>query len=354
MDFSPANPSTAGDITMSPASLLWAHQLRREHKVLLSRLTALETSASASTDATISSFNSLTSRLEALETAIGDIRRDIERVKESVDTLKQGHESCGAEREQLRGKLEEEVKFKGDILQEVKGLRETIDDLRMRIRMGTGPPVQDLAMTQVPKSSSLSTGQRHLCRRQLTPDHITIPSTISGTPTVSQVHTPTPHGSPLLVPDSLPLPTESATTQVQLPLLSSPPSTPTPERKDRLLTTLRQGSLSLSAYIALGESVVEEFQDPVAEDLVVAMFSDGLNDHKLQFALKKKLGQNGERWNVVRAFMKNEILRDNEGKRKRDGREPGKASRKKKKKRRVIPLVWPVEGEEEGGPRIPR
>src|SRR5215471_3034063 len=77
----PTSTTTAID---SPTSLLWAHQLRREHKALVSNLSSLESSTTTFTTSTTRSLATLGSRLDALEATLVEIWGEIGELKQAL------------------------------------------------------------------------------------------------------------------------------------------------------------------------------------------------------------------------------------------------------------------------------
>jgi type I site-specific restriction endonuclease len=95
-------PSPASEVEGggSAASLLWAYQLRREHKALVSRIDELHNKFGSSAAATRTTSDLITGRLEKLETHIAQLRGDIkDAVSGTVDSLRTLREELGVENE---------------------------------------------------------------------------------------------------------------------------------------------------------------------------------------------------------------------------------------------------------------
>ncbi len=109
----------------SPKSLLWAHQLRREHIALVSSLSALESSTTASISSTTST---LTTRLEKLECVLDEIRVELEKIKKLVGELETGRDR---ERDEIGRKVraEMEVEVIANVREEVRILKEMVEGL---------------------------------------------------------------------------------------------------------------------------------------------------------------------------------------------------------------------------------
>jgi hypothetical protein len=105
----------------TPTSLLWAHQLRREHIALVSSLSALESSTATSiTSATIV----LTNRLDKLESVLNEIRVELDEIKQLVGELQTRQDEIGR-----KVKAEVEGEIIAGVREEVRILREMVEAL---------------------------------------------------------------------------------------------------------------------------------------------------------------------------------------------------------------------------------
>ncbi|EEH19214.2 hypothetical protein PABG_01533 [Paracoccidioides brasiliensis Pb03] len=459
------NPNPNPPATFSPTSLLWAHQLRREHKVLVSRLDALEgtlTSTSAKlitrTDALKEELGTRLTGLEGLVTMVQggldgarvDVKgiiRDVEEVRGDVEGLEgwkgavEGRERERNEREKVseegrrrdveereggREMIESVEKGLREVMTEIKELKGIVEELR-RGRDGEGEgegemkrereqemerereraphipcPYPNLPThfrddTQQHRSSSLppiTSYHRHIHQRR---QHQPMPSTISGTPTAShlptsaltrsspppQSHQPQtqPEYSAVLVPDSIPPAPPTSPTEPHLSLIAHPSEKLDMEYEysmsagareqtgaGTVIPTLRQRpSESLHSYLERGEAVLARFPRQ-EENRVVLAFWGGVRDVEFRRMLEEGLKTVGWRWEVVRGLILEKTEREGWEERERVcgvsnngvnscgdvavprvGVRVVKKRKTKVKRRRVIPVIWPVEQEGEEG-----
>ncbi|OJD09448.1 hypothetical protein ACJ73_10306, partial [Blastomyces percursus] len=84
--------STTSASSFSPTSLLWAHQLRREHNNIVSRLDALEAALASSSADVVARSGELKTELDRrvgeMGGVIGVVKGDIEVVKADIEALK--------------------------------------------------------------------------------------------------------------------------------------------------------------------------------------------------------------------------------------------------------------------------
>ncbi|EEH37769.2 hypothetical protein PAAG_00690 [Paracoccidioides lutzii Pb01] len=451
------NPNPNPPATFSPTSLLWAHQLRREHNVLVSRLDALErtlTSTSAKlTTRTDALKDELGTRLTGLEGLVAVVQggldgarvdvkgiiRDVEEVRGDVEGLEgwkgavEGRERERDEREKVGEegrRIDVEEREKGremiegvekglrEVMAEIKELKGIVEELR-RERDGKPEPRQGKGKeeraphipcsypnlttnfrddTQQHRSSSLppiSSYHRYIHQHR---QHQPMPSTISGTPTAShlptsaltrsspppQSHQPQtqPEYSAVLVPDSIPPAPPTSPTEPHLSLITHPSeklemeyeypmSAGARERTGAgtIIPTLRQRpSESLHSYLERGEAVLARFPRQ-EENRVVLAFWGGVRDGEFRGMLEEGLKTGGWRWEVVRGLILEKTGRGVWEERDRvcgisnNGvdscgdiavprvgvRVVKKRKMKVKRRRRVIPVIWPVEEEGEVG-----
>lgn len=109
----------------SPTSLLWAHQLRREHIALVSSLSDLKSSTTASIASTSST---LTARLDKLECILDETRAELENIKRLVGELETGRDREGDEFVR-KVKAEVEMEVIATAREEIKVLKEMVEEL---------------------------------------------------------------------------------------------------------------------------------------------------------------------------------------------------------------------------------
>lgn len=114
-----------------PASLLWTHQLRREHKALVARLDQLE-SKLASKDSG-DAVQSLITRLDGFEAQVGEMKGELGRVAEIrrlVEELRAWRDREEIERQE-RGRImeEREVERGENLREELTGKIRVLEDM---------------------------------------------------------------------------------------------------------------------------------------------------------------------------------------------------------------------------------
>lgn len=126
----------------SPASLLWAHQLRREHNTLVSRLDALEETLASSSAKAITTTEELKSDLETRVKEVGDVlgvtQGEVEMIKGGIEELNGWKEVFEQSQREAVGKWErkeEEWRREREKREEARqlvegGLREILDGVR--------------------------------------------------------------------------------------------------------------------------------------------------------------------------------------------------------------------------------
>ncbi|OAX77746.1 hypothetical protein ACJ72_07951 [Emergomyces africanus] len=397
-------PSTAPAF-VSPASLLWAHQLRREHNILVSRLDALEEALASYSAEVVASGEELRAELDRnvkeVESAIGGVKGEFEAVKAEVDGIK-GEVAGIKEWKEVVDEREREEKKRREMDEEErkramgrsearsgeveKGFQEVWKDI-LPVAIPCSNP--DLSDNDHFHSSSLPPiPQLHLQSEQL--QQRRIPSTISGTPTIthlpssaitrSSLPPKTPHDySTILVPDSTapaPAPPSShpdhqADGAPALP--TSPPQplfSPITQPASGLgcvypgVQNLRQGpSESLESYLSRGEMVLSGVPRREENRVVWALWQ-GVGDEKVKKGLGVELERAGWRWKVAKGFVDGlgGGLEEVGGKREKDtcsvrreknvdGYGNGAVERRKKKakKRRMIQLFGRLMTKGRGG-----
>ncbi|PGH05432.1 hypothetical protein GX51_02956 [Blastomyces parvus] len=441
------NPSTSTTLApvFSPTSLLWAHQLRREHNTLVSRLDALEAVLASSSDDAVARVEELKvdldKRVEELGGGVGTVKGELEGVKGGIEALKgwkalveerqreEAERQERAEEEELRRERQEREEERRklerglrDVLEGVRGLKGLVEEMRREREaerererergkeLNTLPVAvpysnPDFSDDNQPfRSSSLPPIPPHLLPSQQRCKHEP-PSTISGTSTMTHLPSSTltrsslppqaPHdgGSVILVPDSTPParpsshPDQTAAAnaangfptfplQPSWSLITQPAgelecqNAEAEEEQDNEFQILPQGpSESLESYLERGEVVLSRCPG-IEEKRVVLAFWRGVDEKRVRAMLQEELEKWGRRWVVVRRFV-GDLGRESKGegkgeKRKRDrsldkaGGKKGvgicrdgaveerKGKNMKVRKRRAIPVIWPVDEEEEG------
>jgi hypothetical protein len=130
--------ASEADAGRSPASLLWAYQLRRENRALVSKTDEIEKRFSASAEAARATNDSTIARLERLEALIGGLRDEICAIKGTVSLLvqsKEGDDTLRDERERRErdDALEWREKLKQEIGEEVRRLETALQEFREEI-----------------------------------------------------------------------------------------------------------------------------------------------------------------------------------------------------------------------------
>lgn len=180
------------------------------------------------------------------------------------------------------------------------------------------------------------------------------PSTVSGTPSTTNRHVHNFSGPPS-VSGSLTGFSEASTIrglteispitpdcEAQAP---GPVSRAIPSESQAILYTLRQDFHSLQAYLELGESVLAKFPRR-HESKVVEAFWEGLADMNVKTSMEERMERDGWTWNIAREVV-SALITQTEQKPSEHGRKEEPVRRRKK--RRVIPLVWSMDAED-GGP----
>ncbi|KAK2800707.1 hypothetical protein FQN50_008017 [Emmonsiellopsis sp. PD_5] len=424
-----ATSTTTHPTTTEPTSLLWAHQLRREHTALVSNFDKLEELTSSSTERSEAAIAKLKDevlgRLGKLEEALGIVQRDVGEFgdwKGRVEDRERGRdidrELAGEEEKErvemervrrdkerddilgsiegLKGAVDELGKERGreDIVEDIKMLKGVVEEIkrerelekqrerereeererleRMELERHISPITSLLPPSAQQPNRSSSPVQpadlqpsRQIQTRQKFPSHF--PSTISGTPTMSHLPTssvtrssPPRDCSPLLVPDSHSLALDFDPSSLSSDLVTAPPTVANADLK-YMVPEMRQGqSEYLTEYLSRGEEVLAGFPRR-EESRVVQAFWDGLGDSGVKKVMEQKLDEEGWRWEVVKEVVVN-MHESVDGlskdmplpQQERDGGDrsllahDGAGEKKRKtKKRRMIPLIWPVDGEEE-------
>lgn len=124
--------------TSSPASLLWAHQLRREHKALVSRFTSFE---SSTRDHELS-IKRLNTQIDEINKVLLELKGDVGLLKSCVENIeKKGEEVAKSHHEAQRKTEEEQGLWKrkiemrreeeeGGFHKEIKALKDEINELK--------------------------------------------------------------------------------------------------------------------------------------------------------------------------------------------------------------------------------
>ncbi|OJD14811.1 hypothetical protein AJ78_04867 [Emergomyces pasteurianus Ep9510] len=436
MESHPSPNSSTAPTNFSPASLLWAHQLRREHNTLVSRLDALDEALASYSAEVVSSRDELRAeldkRVKKVESVVGGVRGEFEGFKGGIDGVKEeiralkewrgGIEEWKSEDrekrekdegERKRDKEERETKsgeierqFK-EVLEGFRALKELVEDMRRereeqmereteigREREHTLPVTilrsnPDLSDNDDFRSSSLPPiPQLHFQSQQV--QQRRIPSTISGTTTVTHLpsstisHNSLPSKVPrdhsaILVPDSIAPASPSSRPDHKGEIVTAVPTSP-PENPFSPIAqpaaglgceypgdqNLRQGpSESLESYFSRGEVVLSGFPRREENRIVLALW-EGVRDEKVKKGLEVELEREGWRWEVVRGFVdglggkRRENMERDECDARGEKNQSGcgnvigvgngavEKRKKKMKKRRVIPVIWPVDEEGEG------
>ncbi|WEW60000.1 hypothetical protein PRK78_005482 [Emydomyces testavorans] len=377
---------------VSPASLLWAHQLRREHKALVEQIVALESSVEKGKKETShvkENIAALHGTVQGLEKVIGEMRSEIAMlryenagVKSVAEGLVEEAKAAGEERTRWeegvkRATLAMQESLEARLMEEVGRLREEVEEMKREAKSRPTPEIlsrpRDLTLSVPPAAQPSPQGTNCAQHRAY------LPSTISGTPSTRSSRCVTRSASIELIPESFPLPppgqfasvSAADFTQISSIIPSARQHSPCPpsnqaalarkqeqEREDSL-QTLEQNSLSLSRYLELGESVLSKYPRRRDEYRVVQAFWEGLSDSSDQKVIEARLECDGWSWEVLRVAVgdlmaeKEEDLKREEQKKKRsqtrnDAAKTGpNASNRGQKRRRVIPIVWSTKEEEE-------
>lgn len=107
-----------------------------------------------------------------------------------------------------------------------------------------------------------------------------------------------------------------------------------------MISALKQDGRPLQSYLELGESVLAKLPRR-REARVVESFWEGLADAEIKNAVEERMDRGGWTWSILREAITSLIPQPNGWNRQ------GELVRRRKK-RRIIPLVWSVEGEDRG------
>ncbi|EDN07762.1 predicted protein [Histoplasma mississippiense (nom. inval.)] len=441
------NANTAPSL-FSPASLLWAHQLRREHNTLVSRLDALEEALASSSAKAITTTEDLKSDLETRVKEVGDIlgvaQGEVDMIKAGIEELMGWKEVFEQSQRDAVGKWErkeEEWRREGEkreearqlvegglreILDGVRGLKRVVEEMRREREqekekekerdkekeMKTLPykatylnlehsddddnePFRSPSLPPILHAPHSQQRQRH-----------NVPSTISGTPTMTHLPSSTPTRSSLppqappdgysaiLVPDSMPpappSPHPDQTAAADCEFQTSPPRFPhspiaqpsgnfeyaniEKAKEDEVQAPQQGPGETLESYMERCWVVLSRC--PQGEERrVISTFWGGMEDGNAKGGLGEELERRGWKWEVVRQFvdsLSEGLGEEGKGKMEEGGlAETGKRDRclvrgegnvatgrngavekkrrkAKVKKRRAIPVIWPVDEEGEG------
>ncbi|KAL1954641.1 hypothetical protein VTO42DRAFT_882 [Malbranchea cinnamomea] len=354
--FQPSSNEIATSAEVSPTSLLWAHQLRREHKALVSRIDKLEGRLDSATDSTGSKIESVRTHVNGLDERFNEIMGEIREIRGLLDAVNVWREAEERDRQaRAKNKREMEVEWKdnlkAEIRDEISALERMISELRERALLERGGP---LAFTLVARDYGTppsaqpdqNTGRRNL--------DIEIPSTISGTPTIARQNTKERCISPsnsdpcsgVFVPSTVRRGEASPILGNAPPACEQPGGPPEPLKNEShtLLMGLTQDALSLQSYLQLGESVLAKFPRRRDESRVVEAFWEGLAEPNIKKSVEERLEKDGWTWKVIRESV-NAMLPPHEMQKPEEQSGQEEVSRRRKK-RRIIPLVWSIEGED--------
>ncbi|EER25898.1 hypothetical protein D8B26_008222 [Coccidioides posadasii str. Silveira] len=361
-----------------PASLLWAHQLRREHKALVGQITALESSVDK-TKKEVCGLNGkagvVDKTIVSLEKAAGEmrdgmdvLRDDVSGVKAAVERLVEQRILDWEERKRLeeeaereRGMTRENRSLMDRLMEEVRGLKEEVDELRKECvkskRTPGSLPSQRYSTLSEPPAAQPSPKAPKRARK---PTRAL--SRISETPSSFRFRRIERPPSVELIRESLPLPpAESPAPMVdfdftQISPISAPPSEDflmgqqkQPSRGTKPedpIRSLKQNALSLSNYLELGRSVLAKFPRRRDESKVVQAFWDGFNDPNDQSIVELGLERDGWSWNALQGAVRDLI---EQKKKQRSRAQQNAANRRRnttKQRKRVIPIVWSTKEEE--------
>ncbi|EEP82827.1 predicted protein [Uncinocarpus reesii 1704] len=385
---------TPDSTAISPISLLWAHQLRREHKALVGQITALETA----TDKAKTALRETNEKLAAanasavgLERVVGDVRSEvaalkgeITAVRDTVDEFVKKEKKVNEERRRWESEMEterlamrESRSLVDKLVEEVRVLREEVEELRRQAakpkRSPETPSRSRYSTASVPPAAQPSPRQAKRARRTAR-----VSSSIQGTPSSFHFRRVGRPPSLELIPESLSVrhsESSVAAVDVDLTQLStmSPPASeyepcpvaaeqeylPEADRElDDAILALKQSDLSLSEYLESGELILARFARKRDEFRVVQALWEGLSDAGERKIIEEKLDKDGWSWSVVQAAVRGLIKRkEEETEKKRDqgraralddiSKQGANETRKKHKRRRIIPIVWPTKEEED-------
>ncbi|KAI1946146.1 hypothetical protein LOZ53_003207 [Ophidiomyces ophidiicola] len=360
---------------ITPAAILWAHQLRREHKALVEQIIKLEqsvaqvktdtdvvnertTSASGSVEGFGKFLSEIKKQVEGLECKIAEVRAMVEVVTQEAKKIHEEtrhlEEAAAIERLAWRENLEQRC------MDKIGKLRVEIEEIKRADEI-----------SRLPSSVSVP----HIYSSPLVPPSAQrppLPSTISATPSSFQPRCITRPPSMELIPNSYPLPVMEHSTRACIECASQistawEPSqhSPSPTArqqgpitdKDDNSPILNQHNLSLLAYLELGEtSLASKFPRKRDESRVVQAFWEGMRDPSDKRTIEESLEQDGWSWSSLRAAVGALVMKKekNTEKEMQKGefspalkREEAKTEKNRlRKRKRVIPLVWPSEDEE--------
>ena len=177
------------------------------------------------------------------------------------------------------------------------------------------------------------------------------PSTVSGTPSTTGRCSHDLSGPPSVSgsltgfseASTIPGPRETPDCEAQA---HEPLSIPIHSGSQVMLSSLRQDCHTLQSYLELGESVLAMFPRR-HEAKVVEAFWEGVADTRVKNSMEERMERDGWTWNIAREVV-TALIRQVDAQKPNEQGGHGEPIRRRKK-RRVIPLVWSMEGED-GGP----
>lgn len=132
-------PDDAAGARVNPVALLWAHQLRREHKVLVGQITALEGlvgTVRADVGRNCGEFESVKDEVGYVRGEVGTVRSE---VKSVMDEMQKVREELKTIREEIRGLGEDRKKWKEEKMAEMEKERpETREELEEKFMTEVG------------------------------------------------------------------------------------------------------------------------------------------------------------------------------------------------------------------------
>ncbi|KAK2839233.1 hypothetical protein FQN49_006346 [Arthroderma sp. PD_2] len=342
--------------TSSPAALLWAHQLHREQNALSSQLLKLEssliTSITASNESTLLKIDALTAQLDSLRSEVEQLR--CERALEAEKTVRswddKWNDKFDGVGDRLRAGFERDYEMTSEMVRRELGKfkDEIIDTVKKSKSAESKHQAPDIPRPghKVPSPAPRDFSSRRIA--QATPTASSLPRHIETQPAVvwqNSICSMSTHCRTPIEQNSVPhitRPTDAETREhVNLPKQTIP--------MDKQLASpelIMQGPIPLSKFLDLGPTYISQGH---GESQIAKALWKGLNDLELRRLVAKELPYNTDQWtcsefsNIVRKLetQKGGLDRDAEKAKVKT------ANGKRRKRRRVISVVWPAENEEE-------
>ncbi|EZF35077.1 hypothetical protein H109_00154 [Trichophyton interdigitale MR816] len=346
---SPKNPNVS-----SPASLLWAHQLHREQNALSTQILELESSLKSSiaaiNDSVLAKLDAFTGQIDHLRSEVEQLRRDgpaeAEKVVRSVEDKLS--EKFSAIDERLSTAFARDYEMTSEMVREevgrlrdeiVEAFKAAVAESRQQQQLDTLQPRQSALSPILQQETRLNPAMEQSTLTNPLPQHETQPvivwqDKVQPLSTVPSVP----------IEKTLAQPRNAVNIDIDTRGIDRLEYTVANDTHPGPPQLIMQGPIPLSDFLELGPAYITLGYD---ESQIAMALWKGLNDPFLRRLVAKEMPEEYDRWTyprldeVVRRLNKHKEGIDKEAEtiavKPTEGR--------KKKRRRVISVVWPTDEE---------